>query len=129
MQGTVSFRAADADQWEVATLNYPVTSGNAFWTEPGAAAGIEVGASRIALGQATESDIATLGDHALVASEQQGATCGCATCQKGDSFTINTPRGSVTIAAAGRYEVAAGDTATPTASPSSRAWRRSPSAP
>ena len=115
LQGTVSFRAADESPWETATLNWPVTTGNAFWTEPGAAAAIEVGASHIALDQATEFDIASLDDHALVATEAQGAAyLRLRDVPQSDSFTINTPRGSVTIAAAGRYEVAAGDTATPT---------------
>jgi hypothetical protein len=115
LQGAVSFHTADEDHWEAATLNYPVTSGNAFWTEPAAAASIEVGASHIALDQATEFDIATLDDHALVATEGQGAAyLRLRDVPQGDSFTINTPRGSVTIAAAGRYEVAAGDTASST---------------
>ena len=114
LQGTVSFRAADADEWEAAALNYPVTSGNAFWTEPAAAASIEVGASHIALDQATEFDIASLDDHALMATEGQGAAyLRLRDVPQGDSYAINTPRGSVTIAAVGRYEVAAGDTATP----------------
>jgi len=115
LQGTVSFHAVDADQWEAATLNYPVTSGNAFWTEPGAAAEIEIGASQIAFDQASEFDIATLDDHALVATEGQGAAyLRLRNVPEGDSYTINTPRGSVTIAAAGRYEVVAGDTDNPT---------------
>src|SRR5260370_34587184 len=32
--GTVSFHTSDESQWEAATLNYPITSGNSLWTEP-----------------------------------------------------------------------------------------------
>ena len=72
MNGTVSFHTADETEWEGATLNYPVTSGNSFWTEPNSSADIEVGGTRIALGQTTEFDIDTLDDHTLAATEPQG---------------------------------------------------------
>ena len=32
MNGTVSFHTSDETQWEAATLNYPITSGNSLWT-------------------------------------------------------------------------------------------------
>ncbi len=41
IQGTVSFRTADQQQWQPATLNYPVTAGDALWTEPQALAALE----------------------------------------------------------------------------------------
>ena len=45
VSGTVSFHAQDEDQWNPATLNFPVVQGNAFWTEPNAQAVIEVSAA------------------------------------------------------------------------------------
>src|SRR5262245_38154270 len=45
--GTVSFHTADQDQWTRASLNYPVTGGNSFWTEPQANAVLEIGANRL----------------------------------------------------------------------------------
>src|SRR5579883_1232898 len=36
LTGTVSFHTADQDSWSPATANYPVTTGNSFWTEPSA---------------------------------------------------------------------------------------------
>ena len=71
--GTVSFHAADETQWVAATLNYPVTSGNAFWTEPTATADIEVGATRVTMDQSTEFDVDTLDDTTLAATLAQGA--------------------------------------------------------
>jgi len=38
ISGTVSFHTIDQDQWSPAELNYPITTGNSFWTEPGARA-------------------------------------------------------------------------------------------
>src|SRR4051812_10746615 len=36
--GTVSFHTQDETQWNQVSANYPVTGGNAFWTEPNAQA-------------------------------------------------------------------------------------------
>ncbi len=113
--GTVSFHGADQTDWQVATLNYPVTSGNAFWTEPGASAAIEVGSTHLAMGPGTEFDITTLDDHMLVATAPQGTVyMRISDVGQGDSYQIATPRGTVTIAQPGRYAINAGDTDNPT---------------
>src|SRR5579871_4708708 len=41
--GTVSFHTIDEDQWEPAVVNYPVTEGLSFWTEPGSHATLQLG--------------------------------------------------------------------------------------
>ena len=74
LSGTVSFHAQDEDQWNPATLNFPVVQGNAFWTEPNAQAVIEVSASRIAMAPGTELDVATLTDTAFQATAAAGRT-------------------------------------------------------
>ena len=43
ISGTVSFHTLDEDQWEPAVVNYPVTEGLSFWTEPGARTTLQVG--------------------------------------------------------------------------------------
>ena len=43
LTGTVSFRTTEDSTWETATLNYPVTSNNAFWTEPASYAEFDLG--------------------------------------------------------------------------------------
>ncbi len=115
LSGTVSFHTAGEDHWDPATLNYPVTSGDAFWTEPQAAATLEVGATRLVLAEQTEFDVDTLDDQTLAATLPQGEVYACvAALQQGETFTIATPRGSVAISGAGRLAVAAGDTQNPT---------------
>ncbi len=115
IRGTVSFHTADQTQWELATLNYPVTAGNAFWTEPGAAAEIEIGAAHIALDQTSEFDIDTLDDRTLGATLAQGEIYLRVPGMAAGSVTqIRTPRGVVAIAQPGRYEIVAGDTEHPT---------------
>ena len=113
--GTVSFHAADQTDWTAATLNYPVTSGNAFWTQPRSAAEIDVGSTHISLDQSTELDIDTLDDRTMQATEAQGAVfLRIRAVADGDSYRIATPRGVAVFAQPGAYEVVAGDADRPT---------------
>jgi hypothetical protein len=112
--GTVSFRTNDQTDWQPAALNYPVTSGQAYWTEPGAQADIEIAGTRLVLDQGSELDIETLDDHRLAASLVQGdLALTLRQMEPGDSFTLRTPRGTVTLAEDGSYVVATGDTGRP----------------
>ena len=113
--GSVAFHTADQTTWSPAILNYPITTGNALWTEQSAEAVVEISGNRLAMDGATEFDVATLDDHALVASTPQGEVyLSLRSVPNGDSYTIQTPRGAVQITAVGRYEIIAGDTDHPT---------------
>ena len=115
VSGTVSFHAQDEDQWNPATLNFPVVQGNAFWTEPNAQAVIEVSASRIAMAPGTELEVATLTDTAFQATESQGELyLRLRAATPDETYAVQTPRGLVTLTAPGRYGVVAGDTQNPT---------------
>ncbi len=115
LTGDVSFHTADEDHWEPATVNYPVTTGNAFWTQPQASADLGVGGTRATLNQSTELDIETLDDLHFIATAPQGEVYLRITdLVPGEVDTIRTPRGEISFTAPGRYSIAAGDTATPT---------------
>src|ERR1700760_2460187 len=113
--GTVSFHTQDEDQWNPATLNYPVVQGNAFWTEPNARAVIEVSASRVAMAPGTELTVGTLTDTAFQAVEPQGELyLRVRAATPDESYAVQTPRGLVTLQSPGRCGVVAGDTQNPT---------------
>jgi hypothetical protein len=115
LQGTVSYHLADADRWEPAQVNLPVTSGTAIWTEPGSQAVVEAAATRLVLDQSTELEMQQLDDRSMVAALPQGrAFVQVQAMEPGDSAAVQTPRGSVALMRGGRYEVAAGDTGAPT---------------
>ena len=111
VSGAVSFHAAGESQWNAATPNYPVTNGEAFWTEPQAAATLEIADDKLVMDDSTELDINTLDQAQFSATEAQGAIfLKLASLPSGQVISFNTPRGTVQISAIGRYEIVAGDT-------------------
>src|SRR5262252_10961042 len=113
IDGTVSFHTTDESQWEAATLNYPITSGNSLWTEPQAHAAVDIGGSRLYMDSQTLLDIGTLNDQGFQAQVPQGAVFLRSSGNDGP-FEIDTPRGAVTISQPGHYEIVAGDSTHPT---------------
>ena len=115
VDGGVSFHTADADQWSPAAVNYPVASGDAFWTEPNASAQVAISASAVAMAGGTELDVATLDPNGLQATLPQGEVYlrlrGLA---PSEAWSVQTPRGLVTFSGPGRFGIAAGDTQDPT---------------
>src|SRR6185312_3252471 len=113
--GTVSYHGQGAEQWSPAGTNYPVATGDAFWTEPGASAQLEIGGNRVALAGGTELDVGILDQNGLQATAAQGeAYFRVRDLAPSEVWSVQTPRGLVTLSGPGRYAVAAGDTQTPT---------------
>ncbi len=115
LSGTVSFRTAGDTQWSLASTNYPVASGNAFWTEPSAEANLEVSASRLALAPQTEFDVNTLDPSGLQGVAAQGEIyLHLNDLAPDEVWSVQTPRGQVHLARGGRYGIVVGTTDQPT---------------
>ena len=113
--GAVSYHAAGDTQWAPATMNFPVASGSSFWTEPNARAELELSSSRVALAGGTEIDIGTLDEAGLSATLTQGEVLlRPRNLAPNETWSLVTPRGTVTTSRAGRIVVLAGDTGAPT---------------
>ena len=111
IDGTVSYHTADQNYWQAARRNYPVTTGQAFWTEPNAHAAIDMAGNRIYLDSSTEFDISALDDTTAQFSLPQGAVfLVLRSLDQDRPYEVPMARAAVTLAAAGRYEVIAGDT-------------------
>jgi hypothetical protein len=109
--GPVSFHGFDADHWDRAQLNYPVTSGESFWTQPDARTRLETGHAALTLRGATEVDVSLLDDENFQAVVAQGAiNFRLRRLRQGQSYQFTTPGGTVAITAPGRYHIDAGDT-------------------
>ncbi len=105
IEGAVSFHAADQDQWVPATLNYPLTTGDALWTEPGARAEIEVGPVELWLDHATELDIDRLDDSATEIDVPQGAVNVHVHALPPGGIRLETELGEITLLEPGTYHV------------------------
>jgi hypothetical protein len=113
--GTVSFHNEGDSQWSRASVNYPVSSGNAFWTEPAAEAQLEIAANRIVMAGTTEFDIATLDVNGIQAVAAQGEVyIHLNELAANEAWTIQTPRGLVRLEGIGRYGIVVGNTEQPT---------------
>ena len=108
-EGTVSFHAADQNEWSQATVNYPVTSGDAFWTEPGAKSEVQVGGAEIRMDQSTEMDVTELDDKATAIDVSQGVVnVHIHEVPPSGSIEINTPTGTAELTQPGTYHIDAG---------------------
>jgi hypothetical protein len=108
IEGTVSFHTADQDQWSPATLNYPVTTGNSFYTDANARAEIQVGAATLRLDHATAADIARLDDAATQIQLDQGAINLNVMALPPGGIAVLTPLGEVDLVQPGIYDIDAG---------------------
>jgi hypothetical protein len=115
ISGTVSSHASGEDQWSPAVINEPVTSGNAFWTEPNSHAEIHVGSMALRMDSSTELDVTQLDDSSLQCQLMQGAVAiNLPQIRDGETYVVTTPRGAVTLLRGGRYNIEAGTDSDPT---------------
>ncbi len=115
VRGAVSFNGSGSGGWAAAAVNYPVAEGDSLYTQDGAQAAIALNASKMSLNSDTELQITQLSDSNLAVTESQGEVVFTLNdLQPGQTFTIATPRASVTISQDGQYDVIAGDADNPT---------------
>ncbi len=114
IQGTVSFHTAAQDQWNPATLNWPVAQGNSFWTEAGSRAVMELGGVRLSMDGSTEVDIQQMDyDTVLINLPQGDINIRLRDLGDGEKYMISTPSGTVQLLTAGRYHVDGGANGNP----------------
>jgi len=108
IEGTVSLHAPDQDQWSQAVVNYPVTTGDGFWTEPQSRAEIEVGPVELRLDESTEADVLRLDDAATQLRVDQGTINVHVIAMPPGGVAVLTPLGRVDLLTAGSYHIDAG---------------------
>src|ERR1039458_410057 len=62
LAGQVSFRPGSVEDWAAASLNYPLTTGDHLWTDPGAQTEMHVGSTAIRMGSETALAFLNLDD-------------------------------------------------------------------
>jgi hypothetical protein len=106
LDGSVSFRADDQNDWAAATLNYPLTTGGELWTDIRARAEVHVGSSAVRLAPETLADFVDLGDHTTRIRLTQGSLyLRVRQLESDDSYEVETPEGTVSVLEGGHYRI------------------------
>ena len=110
IEGMVNFRDADQDDWTAATLNYPVTGGDALSTGDDARTEIQIENGAVRLDRATELEVPALDDQYNNFRLLRGTvSLSFPTIPEGGPVTVETGRGTVHLLSPGRYRIEAGD--------------------
>jgi len=114
VSGVVSFQPSGDTAWSVATLNYPMATGDRVYADRGARAELQVGSLVVRAADQTDLTVTDLTDQFLQLGLTQG-TIRVSVYQlaPGDSVEVDTPHGALTVLDAGDYRVDAppGDSA------------------
>jgi hypothetical protein len=107
--GAVSLRPAGGE-WGTASVNDPIIAGMAVRTAAAARAALGIGAARIALSGATETEIARLDDTTRQIAVRQGRIgIHLTRLDPGETVEIDLPQGGVWLLAPGDYDITAGN--------------------
>jgi hypothetical protein len=113
LSGSVSFRQATVDDWVVATLNYPMTTGDNLWTDAAGRAELQLGSVVVRLAANTSLSILNLDDRAAQLRLAQGTLLVSVRdidLPLGEIVEIDTPYGAVSLEQRGLYRIDVGVT-------------------
>src|SRR5579862_3154079 len=106
LSGSVSFRPGSVDDWGPATLNYPLTTGDHLWTDPGAQTEIHVGSTAIRMNSGTAISILNLNDQVAQISLTEGAlNVTVRYLGENESIEVDTPNVAVSLLRPGDYRI------------------------
>ena len=108
VSGQVSFRPGSVEEWAPATINYPLTTGDHLWTDPGAQTEMHVGSTAVRMNSGTAMAILNLDDRITQLSLTEGAiNVRIRYLGENESFEIDTPNVSVSLVRPGDYRIQA----------------------
>ncbi|MDR3704237.1 MAG: hypothetical protein P4L56_31605 [Candidatus Sulfopaludibacter sp.] len=108
LSGPVSFRPGSVDDWAPATLNYPLTTGDHLWTDPGAQTEFHIGSTAVRMNSGTAISILNLDDQIAQISLTEG-TLNVVVRYLGEneSIEVDTPNVAVSLLRPGNYRIQA----------------------
>ena len=126
VQGDVSFQPSGDTAWSMATMNYPVTTGDRLYAGAGARAELQVGQLALRIGPSSDLTMANLTEQLVQVGLAQGtASISIYSMAPGDSVELDTPRGALFLLQPGTYRVdapAGGDAMVVTVEHGSLQW-------
>jgi hypothetical protein len=104
--GQVSFSPAGESDWDRATINRPLTSGDRLWTDRGARAEIQVGGALVRVDDVTAVSILNLDDRIAQLQLPQGTlNVRVHRLEPGQVFEVDTPNLAFTLRQPGAYRI------------------------
>jgi hypothetical protein len=106
VDGQVSFRPADLDEWSDAARNYPLTTGDRVSTGRNGRTELDLGGALVRLGASTEISIQNLDDRAIELRLTGGTMdIRVRDLDPGDSVDVETPNGRMSARQPGTYRI------------------------
>ena len=110
ISGSVSYHQPGSQDWQAASMNYPVAPGAGVWTEPRSHASVDIGGARIHLDGSSELEVTALNPGQVQLSVPQGAVyVHVYPGAQGEAIEIDTAHGAAHLNQPGQYEIVAGD--------------------
>jgi hypothetical protein len=107
--GELGFHGPGETNWSKASPNYPVASGESFWTDPKSRAELRIGSRSIAMNGNTELAMAKLDQQVMQLALKQGRiNLHVRTLLESESVEVDLPKGAVWILEPGIYDIDAG---------------------
>lgn len=104
VQGSVTYRPADATPWSPLARNQPLTTGDAVWVAPKSRASFQFGAHLLSLGPQTYLTVSHFSDRAFQIGLGQGLlTIRVVTLPGDETVELDTPEGAFSLDAPGLY--------------------------
>jgi hypothetical protein len=115
-EGGVSLQPAGVQEWTVATLNRPLTTGDRLWSDQSSRAELDLGTAGIRLGSNTGLAFLNLDDRSAQMQLSAGALIvSVRDLQSGESYEIDTPNIALSLQQPGVYRIEVNDEGTATA--------------
>ena len=106
MQGTVSLFTVGASDWTPASLNYPLTTGDALWADSGARAEVHLGSSAVRIAPQTSLVFGEVSDTVTQVRVDEGSIdVHVRYLSTGEIYEIDTPAGVVSLLDQGHYRI------------------------
>src|SRR5262249_28547337 len=106
MSGDVSFRPGDLDDWVLADMNRPLTTGDHLWTDQGARAELHTGNAAIRLRSRTAFEFLNLNDDTVQIRLAEGSlNVRLRSLAEREMFEIDTPNLAFSLLRPGEYRI------------------------
>ncbi len=106
VNGGVSLSPAGENDWDQATINRPLTSGDRLWTDAGARAEIQIGGATVRMNAATSTSILNLDDRIAQLQLTQGMlNVRVRRLDPDQAFEVDTPNLAFTLRKPGEYRI------------------------